>query len=128
MIFSGNYPLFQAGTHLVIHLLYKILIPPPLSLFFIYAWAGTFAFAMQGSNTYRQYSRLRSSTQYIFSIAAVAAVAALGYGLSGFTGYRVVALLLLVTVSLIAMFVSTACTSVMTKYMASNKASSVLPT
>jgi len=42
--------------------------------------------------------------QFLISIAMVCTVAALGYFLQGFMGYRVVAFMLLVTVSILAMF------------------------
>lgn len=44
------------------------------------------------------------TSQYLISIAAVFITALLGYALTGIVGYRVTALLLLVTVSLLAMF------------------------
>lgn len=47
----------------------------------------------------------KRTSQYIFSLLAVLVVAAIGYGISGWVGYRVTALMLLVTVSLLAMFV-----------------------
>src|SRR4030095_2263168 len=40
--------------------------------------------------------------QYLFSIAIIVLVSSVCFGLSGFLGYRVVALILLVTVSLLA--------------------------
>src|SRR5688572_9438087 len=42
--------------------------------------------------------------QYLISILTVCGVAAIGLGLQGFLGYRVVAFMLLVTVSVLAMF------------------------
>lgn len=45
------------------------------------------------------------TSQYLLSISAVCATAILGYAISGIVGYRVTALLLLVTVSLLAMFI-----------------------
>ena len=42
--------------------------------------------------------------QFLISIAMVCFVATLGYFLQGFIGYRVVAFMLLVTVSILAMF------------------------
>jgi len=48
--------------------------------------------------------RTRTS-QYLYSILAVLVVAAIGYSISDWVGYRVAALMLLMTVSLLAMFV-----------------------
>lgn len=47
-------------------------------------------------------TRLAKKKQYLYSIAAVVIVAGICFGLSGFMGYRVVALILLLTVSLLA--------------------------
>ena len=57
---------------------------------------------MQGKALYR----LNTPTQIAVSIAAVLSVAAVCYFFEPFTGYRAVAMLLLVTVSLLAMFFS----------------------
>ena len=46
--------------------------------------------------------KIGKNAQYMYSIAAVVAVAAICFGLSEFIGYRVVAFILLLTVSLLA--------------------------
>jgi len=48
------------------------------------------------------FNTISKGPQYIFSIAIIVLVAAICFGLSGFMGYRVVALVLLVTVSILA--------------------------
>lgn len=47
-------------------------------------------------------NRLNKSRQYLYSIAVVIFISAICFGLSGFMGYRVVAFILLLTVSLLA--------------------------
>lgn len=49
-------------------------------------------------------NKIKKSDQYAKSILIIAVVSALCFGLSAYVGYRVIALILLVTVSLIAMF------------------------
>src|SRR5258708_7771966 len=48
------------------------------------------------------FKRHRKGKQYLFSIAIIILVSSVCFGLSGFLGYRVVALILLFTVSLLA--------------------------
>ena len=48
------------------------------------------------------FTTISKSKQYIYSVAIIVLVAAICFGLSGFMGYRVAALVLLVTVSLLA--------------------------
>ena len=46
----------------------------------------------------------QKNAQYLISVVAILSVASLGLGLSGWVGYRVIAFMLLVTVSILAMF------------------------
>src|SRR5213075_1951985 len=48
------------------------------------------------------FKRQRKGRQYLFRIAIIILVSSVCFGLSGFLGYRVVALILLFTVSLLA--------------------------
>ena len=49
-------------------------------------------------------NKINKTRQYLYAILAVLVVASICYGLSSYIGYRTIALVLLVTVSLIAMF------------------------
>jgi two-component system sensor histidine kinase KdpD len=79
--------------------LYKIFMLPELPSYWLKSRS---TFAKSFTMNKLLFNTVEKGRQYLYSVAIIVSVSAVCFGLSGFIGYRVAALILLVTVSLLA--------------------------